>query len=182
MRLRNVGFAELSRDQRAAQRVSGAVSHKPSAERRRSLGLAVCVAVGHMGGKSFFMYLETRGKQDDFLTSLTCDLGDIKVCGSMDPAGAFTSAIVAAGGEQDATATGGRVRFQPRVLSQLHVRDPRLARLYTALLGFHWAGCLFSLISFSQMAIWAAKKLRNYKTQFASQVPPNWKAIVPFLL
>ncbi|PLW26907.1 hypothetical protein PCANC_23203 [Puccinia coronata f. sp. avenae] len=40
---------------------------------------------------------------------------------------------------------------------------------YTAMVGFHWSGCLFSAISFIQMAIWSAKKLKNYRVEFNSQ-------------
>ncbi|KAH9444051.1 hypothetical protein MJO28_013609 [Puccinia striiformis f. sp. tritici] len=52
---------------------------------------------------------------------------------------------------------------------------------YTALVGFHWSGCLFSLISFIQMALWSAKKLKNYKVEFKGQVPSHWKSIIPFV-
>ncbi|EFP76530.2 uncharacterized protein PGTG_02971 [Puccinia graminis f. sp. tritici CRL 75-36-700-3] len=52
---------------------------------------------------------------------------------------------------------------------------------YTAMVGFHWAGCLFSLISFIQMALWSAKKLKNYRQEFKGQVPSHWKSIIPFV-
>lgn len=53
---------------------------------------------------------------------------------------------------------------------------------YTALVGFRWPACLFTIISFGQMSIWSIKKLKAYRSEFGDRVPDHWKSIIPFIL
>ncbi|TBU50459.1 3-oxo-5-alpha-steroid 4-dehydrogenase-domain-containing protein [Dichomitus squalens] len=44
-----------------------------------------------------------------------------------------------------------------------------------------YAAVIFWLASTYQMALWAAKKHRNYKKEFGKEYPPNRKAMFPFI-